>query len=338
MRSAPRSNPKRGAAAWIRTWEARSSPSRNTASRACRRSESCWARVSARSPTRRREAIAVAYSELPGFPVPSVEGHAGRLVVGTIEGRRVALFQGRGHYYERGDANAMRVAIDLFKNLGGETLLLTNAAGGLHTEWKPPSLVAITDHINFSGHEPADRPRRRGPLRAADPRLRPDPDRDAAPRRARGDSRAARGRLHVVLRPELRDAGRNPRRPHARRRPRRHVDRARSDPRPPRGLARRRGLGRDQFRRRALPAAIRATTRPRNTPASPPNGSSACCAASFAPTRQNLNDAPPRRPFHHPSDGPPPPHGGEDSQPREVRDPPPPRGEATAHRTVVGAA
>ena len=100
------------------------------------------------------DAVAVAYSELPGFPVPSVEGHAGRLVVGTIEGRRMALFQGRGHYYERGDANAMRVAIDLFKNLGGETLLLTNAAGGLHTEWKPPSLVAITDHINFSGTNP----------------------------------------------------------------------------------------------------------------------------------------------------------------------------------------
>jgi purine-nucleoside phosphorylase len=100
------------------------------------------------------DAVAVAYSELPGFPVPSVEGHAGRLVVGAIEGRRVALFQGRGHYYERGDADVMRVAIDTFKSLGGETLLLTNAAGGLHTEWKPPALVAITDHINFSGTNP----------------------------------------------------------------------------------------------------------------------------------------------------------------------------------------
>ena len=100
------------------------------------------------------DSVAVAYSELPGFPVPSVEGHAGRLVVGAIEGRRVALFQGRGHYYERGDANAMRVAIDTFQSLGGQTLLLTNAAGGLRPEWKPPSLVAITDHINFSGANP----------------------------------------------------------------------------------------------------------------------------------------------------------------------------------------
>ena len=99
-------------------------------------------------------AVAVAYMELPGFPVPSVEGHAGRLVVGAIEGRRVALFQGRGHYYERGDPNAMRVAIDTFQSLGGKSLLLTNAAGGLRTEWRPPSLVAITDHINFSGTNP----------------------------------------------------------------------------------------------------------------------------------------------------------------------------------------
>src|SRR5271166_3920721 len=99
-------------------------------------------------------AIAVSYADIPGFPVPSVEGHAGRLVVGAIEGKRVALFQGRGHYYERGDANAMRIAIETFRKLGGETLLLTNAAGGLKTEWRPPALVAITDHINFSGMNP----------------------------------------------------------------------------------------------------------------------------------------------------------------------------------------
>jgi purine-nucleoside phosphorylase len=100
------------------------------------------------------DAIAVSYADIPGFPVPSVEGHAGRLVVGAIEGRRVALFQGRGHYYERGDANAMRVAIETFRSLGGQTLLLTNAAGGLNKEWRPPALVAIRDHINFAGANP----------------------------------------------------------------------------------------------------------------------------------------------------------------------------------------
>ena len=101
-----------------------------------------------------RDAIAVSYVDIPGFPKPSVEGHAGRLVVGTIEGQRLALFQGRGHYYELGDAGAMRIAIDTFRGLGGEALLLTNAAGGLNQEWRPPALVAITDHINFSGLNP----------------------------------------------------------------------------------------------------------------------------------------------------------------------------------------
>jgi purine-nucleoside phosphorylase len=101
-----------------------------------------------------RDTIAISYLEIPGFPVPSVAGHAGRLVIGKIEGQGVALFQGRGHYYERGDANAMRIAIDTFRQLGGETLLLTNAAGGLKQEWRPPALVAITDHINFSGMNP----------------------------------------------------------------------------------------------------------------------------------------------------------------------------------------
>ncbi|MGA8447093.1 MAG: purine-nucleoside phosphorylase, partial [Roseiarcus sp.] len=101
-----------------------------------------------------RDAIAISYLDIPGFPIPTVEGHAGRLVVGAIEGRRVALFQGRGHYYERGDPGAMRPAIDAFRKLGGEALLLTNAAGGLNADWAPPSLVAITDHINFSGANP----------------------------------------------------------------------------------------------------------------------------------------------------------------------------------------
>jgi purine-nucleoside phosphorylase len=100
------------------------------------------------------DAAVVSYLDVPGFPIPTVEGHAGRLVVGAIERREVAFFQGRGHYYERGDAGAMRVAIETFRQLGGETLVLTNAAGGLNKEWRPPSLVAITDHINFAGANP----------------------------------------------------------------------------------------------------------------------------------------------------------------------------------------
>ena len=148
---------------------------------------------------------------MPGFPVPSVAGQAGRLVVGRLEGRRVALFQGRGHYYERGDARAMAVAIETFQRLGGRTLLLTNAAGGLHAEWPPPALVSITDHINFAGANPLiglPTDDRFVPLTNAYDRALLATC--AASRARRG--RAARRRLHVVLRPELRDAGRNPRR------------------------------------------------------------------------------------------------------------------------------
>ncbi len=100
------------------------------------------------------DAVAINYTEIPGFPQPSVAGHKGRLVVGELEGKRVALFQGRGHYYERGRPDAMAALIETFKALGGKTLFLTNAAGGLHTEWKPPALVAIADHINFAGVNP----------------------------------------------------------------------------------------------------------------------------------------------------------------------------------------
>jgi purine-nucleoside phosphorylase len=99
-------------------------------------------------------AVSIPYTEIPGFPQPSVAGHKGRLVVGEVQGKRVALFQGRGHYYERGDPAAMGPLIETFKTLGGRKLCLTNAAGGLHPEWTPPSLVAITDHINFAGVNP----------------------------------------------------------------------------------------------------------------------------------------------------------------------------------------
>jgi len=100
------------------------------------------------------EAIAIPYAEIPGFPAPSVAGHSGRLVVGKLAGKPVALFQGRGHYYERGDAREMFTAIETFHRLGGRSLFLTNAAGGLHKDWPPPALAAITDHINLAGANP----------------------------------------------------------------------------------------------------------------------------------------------------------------------------------------
>jgi xanthosine phosphorylase len=90
------------------------------------------------------DAVVVGYEELPGFPRPSVEGHAGRAVLGSIGGVPVAVFQGRAHLYEGGDPEALRVA-------GASVLVLTNAAGSLRPEVGPGSLMAITDHINMQG-------------------------------------------------------------------------------------------------------------------------------------------------------------------------------------------
>lgn len=97
---------------------------------------------------------AIPYGELPGFPRPTVSSHAGRLVLGHVGKLPVAVLQGRAHYYERGRADEMAGAIRAMAELGCETLLQTNAAGSLRLDMPPGSLMAITDHINFSGVNP----------------------------------------------------------------------------------------------------------------------------------------------------------------------------------------
>lgn len=99
-------------------------------------------------------AVAVPYADLAGFPAAGVSGHGGRLVVGTWEGARVAVLQGRAHYYETGDPAAMRVPLETLARLGARNLVLTNAAGSLHADWYPGSLALVSDHINFSGLNP----------------------------------------------------------------------------------------------------------------------------------------------------------------------------------------
>ena len=96
----------------------------------------------------------IAYDELPGFPKTTVGSHAGRLVLGHVGPTPVAVLQGRGHYYERGRSDEMAVAIRSMAALGCETLLQTNAAGSLHLDMPPGALMAITDHINFTGVNP----------------------------------------------------------------------------------------------------------------------------------------------------------------------------------------
>jgi len=98
--------------------------------------------------------IKFSYGDLPGFPGAGVKGHAGKLILGEINGTEVAVLQGRAHYYEHGQADIMRTPIETLKQLGCETLILTNAAGSLLPEATPGSLMMLTDHINFTGISP----------------------------------------------------------------------------------------------------------------------------------------------------------------------------------------
>jgi purine nucleotide phosphorylase len=101
-----------------------------------------------------RGVATIPYGDLPDFPQPRVASHAGRLVLGHVGATPVAVLQGRAHYYERGRADEMKGAIAALAELGCETLLLTNAAGSLRADLPPGSVMAISDHINFTGVNP----------------------------------------------------------------------------------------------------------------------------------------------------------------------------------------
>jgi xanthosine phosphorylase len=95
------------------------------------------------------DAVAIGFDQLPGFPISTVHGHAGELVLGTLAGVPVACMKGRGHFYEGYGMGVMTSAIRTLKLLGCETLFVTNAAGSLRPEVDAGSLVALTDHINM---------------------------------------------------------------------------------------------------------------------------------------------------------------------------------------------
>ncbi|MDR7391588.1 MAG: purine-nucleoside phosphorylase [Armatimonadota bacterium] len=96
----------------------------------------------------------VPYAEIPHFPTSTVPGHAGRLVLGWLEGKPVAAMQGRVHLYEGYTAQEVVFPIRVLFALGCRTLLVSNAAGGLNREWRAGDLMVITDHINFQGTNP----------------------------------------------------------------------------------------------------------------------------------------------------------------------------------------
>lgn len=94
------------------------------------------------------------YKDLPHFPVSTVEGHAGRLVIGMLNGKCVVAMQGRFHYYEGYHFNEVTFPVRVMKLLGIETLIVTNACGAVNESFKPGDLMIITDQINFSGDNP----------------------------------------------------------------------------------------------------------------------------------------------------------------------------------------
>ncbi len=99
-------------------------------------------------------AVAIPYEDIPHFARSTVEGHAGRLVLGEINGVTIAVQQGRFHYYEGYDLAEVTFPIRTFGLLGIKNLVLTNAAGSINSDFKPGSLMLIRDHINLLGANP----------------------------------------------------------------------------------------------------------------------------------------------------------------------------------------
>lgn len=100
------------------------------------------------------EATTIDYSEIEGFPVSAVEGHAGCLVFGKLEGVDVVIMKGRAHFYEGWSMEEVTFPIRVFSLLGIDYLLVTNSAGGVNQNYVAGDLMIISDHINLTGHNP----------------------------------------------------------------------------------------------------------------------------------------------------------------------------------------
>ena len=100
------------------------------------------------------DAVTLPYGDLPHWPVSRVVGHAGKLVVGTVSGRRVAVLSGRAHAYEGHDLSTVVFAARVMARVGVKELILTNAAGGINTGFASGALMVIDDHLNLMGSNP----------------------------------------------------------------------------------------------------------------------------------------------------------------------------------------
>lgn len=103
---------------------------------------------------RMEQAIRIPYEEIPGFPVSTVESHAGVLCVGQLSGKAVFAFSGRFHYYEGYDFRTVTFYVRVLHCLGVHTLVLTNAAGGMNPAFRPGDLMLISDHIKLCADSP----------------------------------------------------------------------------------------------------------------------------------------------------------------------------------------
>lgn len=96
----------------------------------------------------------IPYADIPEFPRSTAPGHAGRMIVGSLEGRQVVAMAGRVHLYEGYSASEVVFGVRVMAELGAHTLVITNAAGGVNQTFQPGLLMLITDHINLTGHNP----------------------------------------------------------------------------------------------------------------------------------------------------------------------------------------
>jgi purine-nucleoside phosphorylase len=101
-----------------------------------------------------RVATRIPYEEIPGFPLSTVESHAGRLLLGTLAGRRVVAMQGRFHRYEGYSLQQIAFPVRVLHALGARVLVVSNACGGMHPLWAAGELMLIADHINLLGDNP----------------------------------------------------------------------------------------------------------------------------------------------------------------------------------------
>jgi purine-nucleoside phosphorylase len=100
------------------------------------------------------ESVEIPYEEIPNFPRTTVVGHEGKLIFGTLKNRKVVAMKGRFHYYEGNDMDAVVFPVRVFKRMGIENIIVTNAAGGVNTGFTPGDLMLITDHISFYCENP----------------------------------------------------------------------------------------------------------------------------------------------------------------------------------------